>query len=288
MLKNFDCVVIGAGPAGVSAAIYILRSGFSAVVIDSGKTALKQAEKIENYYGFSSVSGEQLYENGIKQIQNLGGELIKAEAFSAEYNGNYLVQTSNGNFSAPVLIIATGSERKGKLISGEEEFMGKGVSRCAVCDGFFFKGKPVCVVGAGDYALHEAEVLSEICSTVTLLTDGVTNVNSRFPVITEKISSIKGKDRVQSVEFETGASLNVSGVFIASAQPTASDFALRMGLTFKNGILVTDENMKTSLKGVFAAGDCAASPKQIATAVFTGMKAGFSAIGYLKEKKGNK
>lgn len=286
-MKNFDCIVIGAGPAGASAAIYVLRSNRSVAVIDSGATALKRAYKIENYYGVSSVSGDELYRNGRMQIEALGGELVDAQALAVSYNGEYVVETTNGDYSAPSLIIATGSGNKEKKINGQTEFEGKGVSRCAVCDGFFFKGKPVCVVGAGDYALHEAQVLRDICSSVTVLTDGEETKISDFSVITEKISAIKGDVRVRSVEFESGKTIDVNAVFIANSQPTASDFALRMGLMLENGNLVTDGNMSTALSGVFAAGDCAASPKQIATAVYTGMKAGLSAVAYLKQRKGN-
>ena len=160
-----------------------------------------------------------------------------------------------------------------------------GVSRCAVCDGFFFKGKNVAVVGDGEFAHHEAEVLSSVCGNVTLLSNGSDVKNDKFKVINAKISHITGENTVGGVVLENGEELPFDGVFIANGVPSAADFALRIGIAENNGVIVTDENMKTSVPGIFAAGDCTSSPKQIATAVYTGMKASFSVIEYLKGKK---
>lgn len=284
----FDCIVIGAGPAGITAAIYLLRSNFSVCIIDSGDTALKKAHKIENYYGISSVSGEELYLIGRRQALQLGAEIIDGQALSVDNFGSFNVTTTEGELSSRCVIIATGSTVKGIKLSGEEKFIGSGVSRCAVCDGFFFRGKPVCVVGAGQYALHEAEVLSNICSSVMLLTNGEQPPeNCPYPVLTSEISEITGDDRVSGVKLKNGEILDVKGVFIANGKPTASDFILRMGIECSDGVFAVNEDMSTAINGVFAAGDCVKQPKQISTAAYTGMIAGLSAIKYIKEIKKN-
>lgn len=287
-MADFDCIVIGAGPAGISAALYLLRANFSVCIVDSGDTALKKAHKIENYYGIKSISGGDLYENGKAQASALGAVFVEGQALSVDNYGDYSVTTTQGDFTAPAVIIATGSGARGAQLDGEDEFLGMGVSRCAVCDGFFFRGKSVCVVGSGEYALHEAEVLSNVCKTVTLLTNGEDAPSCGHPVITERIARIAGEDRVSSVIFENGESFETSAVFIANGKPTAADFALRMGLGYNNGAFTVNEDMETTSKGVFAAGDCVGVPKQIASAVYTGMRAGFSAIAYIKAKRNEK
>ncbi len=283
-MKKYDCVIVGGGPAGISAAVYTARAGFNCAVIDDGNSTLLKTDKIENYYGFASVSGKELYEKGKEQAQKLGVDIIRQKVFSIGYEDTFALETNKETFYADSIVIATGSGIKGKKIKGEDLFEGKGVSKCAVCDGFFFKEKNVAVIGDGEFALHEAEVLANICSSVTVLTDGGPSPDCQYNVITDKISHITGENKVSGVVFENGISIDTDGVFIANGTPGAADLALRAGIYTENGIIVTDDKMKTSTPGIFAAGDCTKQPKQIATAVYTGMIAAFSVIEYLKKK----
>ena len=279
---RFDSIIIGGGPAGITAAVYIARAGFSCAVIDDGRSSLLKTDKIENYYGFDTVSGKELFEKGIAQAERLGVKVQKAQVLSVDYEDMFAVLTSEEKLYAKTVVIATGSGIKGKKIKGEEEFEGRGVSRCAVCDGFFFKGKNVAVIGDGEFALHEADVLSGVCGSVTLLSNGKDLTSDKFKVITDKISHIIGENTVSGAMLENGIKVPFDGVFIANGVPSAADFALRTGIAENNGVIVTDENMKTSVPGIFAAGDCTSSPKQIATAVYTGMRCAFSVIEYLR------
>ena len=279
---RFDSIIIGGGPAGITAAVYIARAGFSCAVIDDGRSSLLKTDKIENYYGFDTVSGKELFEKGIAQAERLGVKVQKAQVLSVDFEDMFAVLTSEEKLYAKTVVIATGSGIKGKKIKGEEEFEGRGVSRCAVCDGFFFKGKNVAVIGDGEFALHEADVLLGVCGSVTLLSNGKDITSDKFKVITDKISHIIGENTVSGVVLENGEEIPFDGVFIANGVPSAADFALRTGISENNGVIVTDENMKTSVPGIFAAGDCTSSPKQIATAVYSGMKCAFSVIEYLR------
>ena len=279
---RFDSIIIGGGPAGITAAVYIARAGFSCAVIDDGRSSLLKTDKIENYYGFDTVSGKELFEKGIAQAERLGVKVQKAQVLSVDFEDMFAVLTSEEKLYAKTVVIATGSGIKGKKIKGEEEFEGRGVSRCAVCDGFFFKGKNVAVIGDGEFALHEADVLSGVCGSVTLLSNGKDITSDKFKVITDKISHIIGENTVSGVVLENGEKIPFDGVFIANGVPSAADFALRTGISENRGVIVTDENMKTTIPGIFAAGDCTIAPKQIATAVYSGMKCAFSVIEYLR------
>ena len=282
---RFDSIIIGGGPAGITAAVYTARAGFTCAVVDDERSSLLKTDKIENYYGVDSVSGRELYEKGISQAERLGVKIFKGQVLSIDFEDVFALKTDKEKLYAKTVVIATGSGVKGKKIKGEEEFEGRGVSRCAVCDGFFFKGKNVAVVGDGEFAHHEADVLSGVCASVTLLSNGKDITSDKYKVITDKISHIIGENLVSGVVFENGDEIPLDGVFIANGVPSASDFAVRIGIAENKGVIVTDENMKTSIPGIFAAGDCTSSPKQIATAVYTGMKCAFSVIEYLKGKK---
>ncbi|MEG1932671.1 MAG: FAD-dependent oxidoreductase, partial [Pygmaiobacter sp.] len=168
-----NVIIIGSGPAGVSAALYAVRAGLATTVISSGIGTLAKAEKIENYYGFAEpISGEELAKNGIEGAKRLGVRFVTAEVVGLSYDEQYLVETSAGAYSADGVIIATGSPRFAPKIAGLATLEGKGVSYCAVCDAFFYRGKDVAVLGSGDYALHEVQALLPVARTVTLLTNG--------------------------------------------------------------------------------------------------------------------
>ena len=159
-----DVIIIGAGPAGISAALYTIRSGLETTVITAGDSALAKAEKIENYYGFAEpISGKELLTRGIDGAERLGVKFTNKQAVSIEYeDGGFSVVTSNDkNHRCKAILLATGSRRLAPSIEGLTEFEGKGVSYCAVCDAFFYRNKNVGVLGSGEYALHEAKILAK-------------------------------------------------------------------------------------------------------------------------------
>ena len=255
-------IIIGAGPAGISAALYAVRGNLDPLVINNGIGALEKAEKIENYYGLEHpLSGQELYDTGIAQAKALGVRILDAQVLGVGGFDTFVVKTTEGEFETQSLILATGSKRAAPKIPGVKEFEGKGVSYCAICDAFFYRGKDVAVLGNGDFAMHEAKELSNTASTVTIYTNG-----------------------------EAGQQVNdfcpADGVFIAMGTAGSTEIARQMGaeLTEKGNIKV-NENMETTIPGLYAAGDCTGGLLQVAKAVYEGAQAGINAGKYVRSLK---
>lgn len=278
----YDVIVIGSGPAGITAAIYAKRRNLSILVISKGISALQKAEKIDNYYGFENgISGKELYENGIKQAKNLGIDFIEDEIINIEYINQFTVETVNSKYEAKAVILATGVSRNVPNIKGIKEFEGKGVSYCAVCDSFFYKGKDVAVLGDGNYAIHEFETLKPVASSVTILTNGnnmVENRDSSIEVNSKKIREFRGDTKLEEVEFEDNTIQNLNGVFIAMGTASSSDLARKIGARIENNNIIVNENMETTVPGLFACGDCTGGLLQISKAVYEGAKAGLAVL----------
>ena len=278
----YDVIVIGSGPAGITAAIYAKRRNLSILVISKGIGALQKTEKIDNYYGFESgISGKELYENGVKQAKNLGIDFIEDEVINIEYINQFTIETVNSKYEAKAVILATGVSRNVPNIKGIKEFEGKGVSYCAVCDSFFYKGKDVAVLGDGNYAIHEFETLKPIASSVTILTNGnamVENRNSSIEVNNKKIREFRGDTKLEEVEFEDNTIQNLNGVFIAMGTASSSDLARKIGARIENNNIIVNENMETTVPGLFACGDCTGGLLQISKAVYEGALAGLAVL----------
>ncbi len=284
-----DILIIGGGPAGISAGIYAKRAGMKVAIVSSEDSALLKATKIENYYGFENgISGKALYENGIKQAKNLGIKIFNAQVLGFKYNSSFDVDTNKGILQSKSLIVATGSVRKTPSIDGLADFEGKGVSYCATCDGFFHRGKPVAVIGSGEYALHEALELANLADMVTILTNGEaqafdlpTDV-ANISVDTKKIACISGDNLVSAVVFESGDKMPVSGVFIAVGIAGSTDFARSIGAIVMDNRLAVDDQMATNIPGLFAAGDCTPGMNQVTKAVYQGSMAATSAVKFVR------
>lgn len=282
----YDIIVIGAGPAGISAALYAKRAGNNVMIVYYGLSNLEKAEKIDNYYGFENgISGKELYENGIKQAQNLGIDIKNEEVINIEKIENFVVTTSTNKYGSKAVIIATGNKKLKPDIRGVDEFEGRGVSYCAVCDGFFFRNKNVVVIGNGKYAIHEAEYLKNIASSVKILTNGLEMAEkSDIDAITKKITDIKGENLVNEVIFDDGTSEMVDGVFIALGQAGGSDFAKKMGVILEGDHIVTDKKMKTNIDGLYSCGDITGKLLQVSKSIYEGAEAGIAASVYVREK----
>ena len=187
------------------------------LVLYSGKSNLEKAEKIENYYGFEeSISGKDLFENGIKQATNLGIIVKNEEVLNIKKEEKFEIETTTSKYICKALIIGTGNKSLRPNIKGIEEFEGKGISYCAICDGFFYRDKNVAVIGNGKFAIKEANDLKNIAKSVTILTNGLEmQEETDFEIKSLKIAEIVGDGKVNSIRFEDGSIIDVDGVFIA-------------------------------------------------------------------------
>lgn len=287
-----DLIVIGSGPAGISAAIYAARAGLKTQIISESRGALTKAEKIENYYGFAdAISGEELLQNGVRQAQRLGAQIIGGQVVNLGYDGGFIIHTKDSEYKAKAVVIATGSNRTAPKIKGFYGFEGKGISYCAVCDAFFYRGKDVAVLGCCEYALHEAMELLPIVRSVTLITNGaapIADIPGEITVITKEIAAMEGGEYLESVRFADGTALSVTGVFVAIGVAGSSDLARKIGAETEGLKITTDENMATNIPGLYAAGDCTGGMMQIAKAVYEGAKAGTEAVKYIRKMKAAK
>ncbi len=284
-----DIIILGNGPAGISSAAYTARAGLDTMVIGRDSGALSKAGEIENYYGFPTpISGEQLVRNGIDQAERLGVSIVSDEVLGISYDGEFTVQSKQGTYKAPCVILATGASRKSPRIEGLSKFEGKGVSYCAVCDAFFYRGKAVAVLGDGDYALHEAAELLPVVGSVTVLTNG-RQPSAEFPeqisVNKKEIEALRGDSVLESIAFRDGSTQPLSGVFVALGVASSTDFARTMGAETENGRIVVNDRMQTNIPGLYAAGDCTGGMYQISKAVYDGARAATSAIQYLRSRK---
>ncbi len=306
-----EIYIIGAGPGGLTAGIYSLRSKIKTKIIErfmpGGNMLI--TEKIENYPGFpEGITGVELAEKMKQQFLNLGGEIIKGEVVDIELKGEEKkIYLSDGKeIKTPVVIIATGSSRKKLGVKGEEEFTGRGVSYCAVCDGFFFRNKIIAVVGGGDSALEEATYLTRFADKCYLihrreefrgskyLQNQIEKNEKIVPVVPFIVEEIKGKEKVEKViirnkKTEEIKELEVDGVFISVGQKPNVEFLKGKLEANSSGYLIVNERMETSEKGVFACGDVIEKQLyQVVTACGEGAIAAFFATRYIESEPGSK
>ena len=289
-----DIIIIGSGPAGISAALYAKRAGADVTVISRGRGALEKAEKIENYYGLAEpVTGAELEANGIAGAKRLGVNFIEDEVVGVAMNDDFtglVVQTPNRTCDAKAVVLSAGSTRLAPKIPGLKELEGKGVSYCAICDAFFYRQKTVAVLGEGEYALHEAEILLPHASKVMLFTNGkepVVEIPDTIEVHKEKVIAVEaenenGMERVCGLRAEGGALTPVNGLFIALGTAGSVDLARKIGAGTENNRVVVDGDMATNVPGLYAAGDCTGGLLQVVKAAYEGAVAGLAAAKYAR------
>ncbi|MGI6736371.1 MAG: NAD(P)/FAD-dependent oxidoreductase [Anaerovoracaceae bacterium] len=269
-------IVIGGGPAGVSAAIYARRGGLAVSLFSMGTGALAQAARIENYYGFpGGISGEELMARGLEQARQLGVEVLEQEVVGLGFTDRLQVDTADGTSRpADAVVLAMGAARRRPEIRNLEKYEGSGVSYCAVCDGFFFRGKDVAVLGSGPYARHEADVLRPLAASVTCLDE-------------EDVVGLEGGETLERVLLRDGTARDIAGLFIAMGSAGSVDLAKKLGAATADGHLAVDENRATTIPGLYAAGDCTGGLLQVAKAVDDGAHAGLAVVKALREKREN-
>ena len=306
--KKYDVIIIGAGPGGMTTALYASRANLKVVMLDRGAYGgnLNNTASIVNYSGFKDVQGPELAEKMYHGATQFGAEYAYGTVTKVEVDGaNKKVTTDMGEtYVAPVVVIGTGSDHRKLGVPGEEEFGGRGVSYCAVCDGAFFKGKHLVVVGGGDSAVEEGLYLTQLASKVTVLVrrgelraqpmlqdEAKKNPKMEF-VFNTSVTEIMGDDvKVTGVithNNETGedGELAADGVFIYVGNiPLTKPFA-DLGILDDQGWVKTDTVMRTSIPGIYAIGDVRETPlRQIATAVGDGAIAGQQVYQYIKSQE---
>jgi thioredoxin reductase (NADPH) len=303
--KGYDVIIIGGGPAGLSAGIYTSRSRLNSLLIERGVVGgrVTDAELVENYPGFAEgVSGAELGQLMQKQAAKYGLNITIAEVTGIELKGEKkVVKTTRGDFTAKAVIIASGSER-GKLgIPGEGELTGKGVSYCATCDAPFFKGKPVAVVGGGNAAISEALHLTKFASRVIVIhrrhqlratpimeekARAEAKIEFLWDTVVEKIEGEAVVKRLSLRQIKTGkiSTLDVAGVFIAVGLKPSTDYLKGVLPLDRDGYIITNDRMETKIPGIFAAGDLRQhSPRQAITAAGDGATAAVFAGRFLSQ-----
>nr|QNO51213.1 dihydrolipoyl dehydrogenase [Methanosarcinales archaeon ANME-1 ERB6] len=305
--KNYDLIVVGAGPAGMTAGMYGARSGLKALVVEKGISGglSNEAPEIENYPGFMRVGGMELAEKVKEQVSEYVEikelEKVKTIETSGKENGeNMLVVTEKGSYVTKTAIISTGTKHRKLGAIGEDEFLGRGISYCATCDGFFFRDKPVIVVGGGDSAVREALYLKHIGCAVTLIhrreklraEPYLQNKleEAGVPVLWNSVvNEIKGDKAVRSVvkydkKKEIEDELPVEGVFISIGEEPVNDLAAQIGIKCdKNGYIIADKHQRTNIERVYAAGDITGGVRQVVVACAEGAIAATSAYNDLLE-----
>ena len=299
----YDLIVVGAGPAGLTAAIYARRADKSVLVLDKGMFGgqMTFSPKIENYPGFEQISGNELAEKLVAQALALGAEIDMQEVLGIRKcdNGTFCVNCEDTEFMSRTVIIATGSRHRLLGLSNEEKFIGDGISFCAVCDGAFYVNKTVAVIGGGNSALQEAIMLSDGCEKVYIVQnlDFLTGEEKLAAILRERenvefifgcvVDEILGSDTFGGIVIRNAATgektrLDLDGMFVAIGQVPENERYAELVTLSDRGYIVSDENCLTDTRGLFVAGDCRTkSIRQIATACGDGAVAALAACRYL-------
>ncbi|MEM1607101.1 MAG: FAD-dependent oxidoreductase [Candidatus Bathyarchaeia archaeon] len=301
----YDVIIIGGGPAGLTAAIYVSRTGLKTLVLEEnvpGGRAL-EAPLIENFPGFpDGISGAELVERMLKQAERFGAEMrFPEEVLDIDLSKSIkTVATRRGKYHGYSIIIATGTQRKKLTVPGEVEFLGRGVSYCAVCDAPFFRDKIVAVIGLNNEALEDALYISGFASKVIVISHGEkaaveegllqqAREKQNIEFIDARVKSINGDIYVNSITImdQTGiAEIPVDGVFIVLGSVPVTSIVKRAGVIVdERGCIKVDRSQSTNIEGVFAAGDCTCGGMQVATAVGEGAMAALQAYRYVKRIK---
>ncbi|MBD3388429.1 MAG: FAD-binding protein [Candidatus Altiarchaeales archaeon] len=292
---DYDVVIIGGGPAGLTAGIYCVRRGLKALVVERGSLGGKvlMASEIENWPGDRHVTGEELSKRMSDHAKGLGVEFVYNEAIMLGLAGDVKnVTLRDRELSCKAVILATGGQTVKASVKGEEEFSGRGVSYCATCDGPLFKGKAVAVVGGGNMAVEDAVYIDDLSSKTYLVADEIKAEESLqerlkksgVEVLEDSLSEIVGSEFVEGVRLKSGKDLEVNGVFICQGSTPSTELAKQSGVELdERSFIGVNRDMETNIPGVYAAGDVTGGVPQIATAVGEGATAALRAYVHVKQ-----
>lgn len=300
METHFDCIIIGAGISGMTAAIYLKRYGYNVVLIEKSTYGgqMNQISIIENYPGCDRIDGYTLSQNIYKQVKSLNVPIIYDNVISViDNNLEKKVLTKDNEYQAKVVILALGRERKMLGLPNEKSLIGSGISFCATCDGAFFKDEDVCVVGGGNSALEEALCLSNFCKNVTIINRSsvlradailtnkvkkINNINILYNSVIETLNEENGQ--LKSIILKNGEEIKAKGLFIYIGLEAKLSFLDNLDLQIDNNSIIVSSLMETNIKGIYACGDCIKkSLYQLVTASSEGAIAASSASKYLGE-----
>ena len=297
-MQRIQCLIIGAGPAGLSAAIYTARAGMNTLIAGC-EPKIAGDYDIDNYFGFpETISGRELITRGARQAERFGARIACERVLSVhmDENGAFAAKTDKNDYVADAVVIAAGVTRVRPGIANIADYEGKGVSYCVSCDGFFYRGRKVLVVGEGNYAANQALELTNFTPDVAIYTQGKEAAmgngfaeklqEAGIAVLPEKIVRLVGEPAMTTAVLEDGREIPADGLFVAMGQASALDFAKTLGVAARGAFLEADHEQKTNIPGVFAAGACVGHFMQISVAVGEGAKAGRAAIAYIKERGG--
>lgn len=302
----YDALIVGAGPAGMTAAIYASRGNLKVGIIERNVPGgqMIYTDVIENYPGFKSITGVELAMTMMDQTQSKQVDFIYENVTSIRKEDKLLIVTTEENeYQAKAVIIATGQANRKLSVPGEDRLIGKGISFCALCDAALYKGEDVLVVGGGNSAVEESLYLAGVCKTVTIVhqrdefradREAVEKIKSKENVkiiLDSTVQRFIGKERLEAVEIvnlKTGAvtELPFSAAFLYAGHLPATAFLKDLGILNERGYIITDDTMMTSIPGLYAAGDCVAKDiRQIATAVSDGAISASNAVKYIRSLK---
>lgn len=298
MNNSYDVIIVGGGPAGLTASIYTARAGLKTLLLERGRLGGRalDAHLIENFPGFpGGVSGPALMARFVEQAKRFGAELMEGEvAVSFMLEGNEkVVITRRTTYTGFAVILATGVERKRLSIPGEQEFRGMGVSVCATCDGPLFRGREVAIIGSGNEVVEEALQLADLCKKVYLIPIGEAVPLHRLDksgievLKGVEVKSIEGDAAVKAIRILEGGEerlISLDGVFIVL--DSAVEMAMGAGIRIdEKGCIIADQAQMTNIEGVFTAGECIGLGMQVVISAGQGALAGISATNYVKSKK---
>ncbi len=290
---DYDVIIIGKGPAGLSASLYTTRGNVKTIII--GKDSeLSKAHVIENYCFISKTSGKEMLEKGIEQAKSFGAEIVEEEVIGVKQNDQgFIVSTDKNTYKGKAIILATGKSRIKVPINNVDKYEGKGVHYCVTCDGFFYGGRKVGILGYTDYAIHELKEFDGITTNLVLYTNGnklqISEESQKYlddkniVVRVEKIQSIEGGDFLDRVIFKDGVEEKLEGLFVAYGSASSIDFARNLGVLVENNNIIVNREQETDVPGIFAAGNCTGSFAQVSTAVGEGATAGQNVKRYIRK-----
>lgn len=298
----YDIIIVGAGPAGLTAAIYARRADKRVLILERGTFGgqITYSPKIENYPGFNQISGNELAEKLVEQAISLGAEIEMTEVTGiVDNNGVFSVSCEDGDYIAKSVIIATGSKHRQLGLDNEENYIGNGISFCAVCDGAFYAGKTVAVIGGGNSALVEAVMLSDTCEKLYIIQnldfltgeEKLANILKNKPnveiIYSTVVDAILGSEELDAIILKNDKTgertrLDIDGMFIAIGQVPENGIFADVTDINDRGYIISDESCLTKTSGLFVAGDCRTkSIRQISTACADGAIAALAAVRYL-------